>query len=173
MALPATATAAESTVVITSTRTIPAPPSASAKPGADKQNPLPVGSAKTALPYTMDEASNDLLTYYEAGTFPHAIVSMNENAGAQAANCKATVNNVKQTGSKSGMANASDTDTTAAVATATGSTANSGTTPKLRRQRPRPADAEGRSRREEGTVTLDRVAPFAGSEVVTKARRAV
>jgi hypothetical protein len=82
VAVPATATAPESQVVINSTRTIPAPPATPAKPGA--------GSQKTALPYTMDEASSDLLAYYEAGTFAHAIVSMNENAGAQAASCRLT-----------------------------------------------------------------------------------
>jgi hypothetical protein len=36
---------------------------------------------------------------------------------------------VKQTGSKSGTANASDPDTATTVAAATGSTANSGATP--------------------------------------------
>lgn len=124
--VPETATAAASTVIITSTRTIPAPPAAPAKQGAGNQNPAPSGSAKVVPLYTMVEAANDLLAYYEAGTFAHAIVSMNENAGAQATNCKAAVNNVKQTGSKSGTANASDPDTAAAAAAAT---ADSGATP--------------------------------------------
>jgi hypothetical protein len=56
----------------------------------------------TFTPYSMHEAAVDLLTYYWAGTIPHALVSMQQVSGAQAIDCKAQVNNLKTTGTKSG-----------------------------------------------------------------------
>lgn len=98
--VPPTAHAPESTVQVTSTRTIPAPP----KPKAPT-------TSNNALPaYTMYEAANDLVVYYNDGTFAHGVVSLQEQAGAQATNCKATVKNLKTTGTKSG--GAADTDVT-------------------------------------------------------------
>lgn len=50
----------------------------------------------------MHEAAVDLLTYYWAGTIPHALVSMQQVSGAQAIDCKAQVNNLKTTMTKGG-----------------------------------------------------------------------
>ncbi len=63
----------------------------------------------------MHEAAVDLLTYYWAGTIPHALVSMQQVSGAQKAiNCKAQVNNLKTTGTKGSSPAEPDPSATAA-----------------------------------------------------------
>jgi hypothetical protein len=110
VAIPATAKAPASTAQVTSTRTIPAPHAAA-----------PDGAQKKPMPYTMYQAANDLLIYYEDGTFAHAVVSLHEQTGAQATNCKATVKSLKTTGTKGGTSSGGDADAAAAAAAATGS----------------------------------------------------
>ena len=51
----------------------------------------------------MYEAANDLLQYYEAGTFVHALVSLQAQAGAHVTNCKQQVKNLKTTGTPTGV----------------------------------------------------------------------
>ncbi len=46
-------------------------------------------------PYTLAEAENDLLAYYEAGTFTHALVSLETRSAANQANCSAQAQNAK------------------------------------------------------------------------------
>jgi hypothetical protein len=102
--LPATADAPARTEHIITTQIIaaaPKPAPAPAKPGAPTSTTKPVS-------YTMYQASLDLLAYYEAGTFPHAIVAMQQNSGAKATNCKAQVNNLKTTGTTGGSSDSSD-----------------------------------------------------------------
>jgi hypothetical protein len=52
----------------------------------------------TSSPYTLDQAKNDLLVYYAAGTWDHAITSLQAKTSANLANCQAAVNNAKSNG---------------------------------------------------------------------------
>jgi hypothetical protein len=97
VAVPASATVPASTTTIDSYRNIA---------------PTPANPRKTAeLPYSLDQAASDLLAYYAAGTYAHAVVSMQEHTGAQATNCKAAVKNIKTTGTKAGNTTELDTPT--------------------------------------------------------------
>ena len=87
VAVPATAAAPASTTTVDSIRDIP---------------PALPNPRSLALPYSLDQAASDLLLYYAAGTYAHAVVSMQEHTGAQATNCKAAVKNIKTTGTKAG-----------------------------------------------------------------------
>src|SRR5215469_13607815 len=49
--------------------------------------------------YTMYQAATDLLAYYEAGTWDHALVSLDAHASANLANCQAAVKGAQVAGS--------------------------------------------------------------------------
>jgi hypothetical protein len=125
--LPATADAPARKETIKTTQTIeaaPKPAPAPAKPGAPAST---TQSAATSKPvsYTMYQASIDLLAYYEAGTFPHAIVAMQQSSGAKATNCKAQVNNLKTTGTTTGAQDSLDPAAAALPLTTTAPTTSS------------------------------------------------
>jgi hypothetical protein len=105
---PAAANAPASTTRIVTTRTIGntrAPSTSRAARG--KKSPVQLGSdisrGQGYLPYSMYEAANDLLQYYESGTFVHALVSLQAQAGAHVTNCKQQVKNLKTTGTPTGV----------------------------------------------------------------------
>jgi len=75
-------------------------PAAPAKPDSNKPTPLPA--------YTMHKAAVDLATYYADGTFSHALVSLQQQSGTKATNCKTQVNSIKTTGSKTGASTTAD-----------------------------------------------------------------
>jgi hypothetical protein len=91
---------------IVSTRTITPPPAAKSTIPNQSQ-------AQKGLPdYTMHKAAVDLAGYFAAGTFAHALVSLQQAAAAKAADCKAQVNSLKTTGAKTGSTGATDPDLT-------------------------------------------------------------
>jgi len=56
-------------------------------------------SDNTKSTYTMYQAATDLLAYYEAGTWDHALVSLDTHAGANLSNCQAAVKSAQIAGS--------------------------------------------------------------------------
>jgi hypothetical protein len=89
-------------------------------------NPVPPAVAPMKT-YSMQEASNDLIQYYEAGTFTHALQSLQAKSGSQAVAAKQQATNQK-TGT---MTTTETTAITGATAkNASGSTgATAGSTP--------------------------------------------
>jgi hypothetical protein len=78
-------------------------------------------ASSTSLPaYTMHKAAIDLAAYYAAGTFTHALVSLQQQTGAKAANCKTQVNSIKTTGAKTGGSTTTDPAATDAPSPTTG-----------------------------------------------------
>jgi hypothetical protein len=59
-------------------------------------------NSTTAPLYSLEEAENDLLGYYEAGTFTHALVSLQTKTAANQANCSAQAQNAKTSGANAG-----------------------------------------------------------------------
>jgi hypothetical protein len=81
-------------------------PDKSAAPAAAKTK---TAATTPQLPaYTMHKAAIDLAAYYAAGTFAHALVSLQQQSGAKAANCKTQVNSIKTTGAKTGGSTTTD-----------------------------------------------------------------
>jgi hypothetical protein len=75
--------------------------------------------------YSMQEASNDLIQYYEVGTFTHALQALQAKSGSQAVAAKQQATNQK-TGT---TATAGTTSTTGTPATPGGTGAAAGSTP--------------------------------------------
>ena len=88
VANPPTAGAPTTTTTKTSTKIAPAP-------GAKALAAELASSGAPPVSYTMYQAANDLLAYYEAGTWAHAMFAMQAKAGTQVSNCTAKLTDAK------------------------------------------------------------------------------
>jgi hypothetical protein len=115
--VPAENGVAAHTLTITTDRKVASP-----KPAAAPAKPADATpSAPSQVTYTLSQAAVDLVAYYDAGTFAHAVVAMQQAGATKATNCRAVVQNLKTTGTKTGTADTNDPTATTDSATQGGS----------------------------------------------------
>jgi hypothetical protein len=83
------------TVKVTANPALPVPPAAAPAPTGTPASVAAITTPAPPHPYTLYAASLDLMQYYEAGTWNHALVALQNRTGQQLTNCRAQVKALK------------------------------------------------------------------------------